>query len=99
MSARASVGSDLSVLSYVRAACDRRERAKLFLQHSEYLSALSRYPRERDWPDVRVLTFRQMIYSEYWYQKRLKSSLYRREASKDKWAVILTGAPHGTVQY
>ena len=43
---------------------------------SEYLSALSRYPRERDWPDVRVLTFRLMIYSSYWYEKRLKSTLY-----------------------
>ena len=50
---------------------------------SEYLSALSRYPRERDWPDVRVVTFRRMIYSDYWYQKRLKSSLY----SKEVWSV------------
>ena len=50
---------------------------------SEYLSALSRYPRERDWPDVRVTTFRQMIYSEYWYEKRLKSSLYRTEGQDD----------------
>ena len=36
----------------------------------------SRYPRERDWPDVRVVTFRRMIYSDYWYEKRLKSTLY-----------------------
>ena len=32
-------------------------------------------PRERDWTDVRAVTFRRMIYSNYWYQKRLKSSL------------------------
>ena len=43
---------------------------------SEYLNALSRYPRERDWPDVRVTTFRRMIYSNYWFKKRLKTTLY-----------------------
>ena len=34
-------------------------------------------PRERDWTDVRAETFRRMIYSNYWYEKRLKSSLNR----------------------
>ena len=43
---------------------------------SEYLSAYLDTPRERDWTDVRAETFRHMIYSDYWYEKRLKSSLY-----------------------
>ena len=48
----------------------------LFLATPNTLVLDSRYPRERDWTDVRVVTFRQMIYSEYWYEKRLKSTLY-----------------------
>ena len=36
----------------------------------------SRYPRERDWTDVRAVTFRPMIYNNYWYQKKQKLALY-----------------------
>ena len=55
----------------VNAWCD------LLLATPNTLVLDSRYPREHDWPDVRVVTFRRMIYSDYWYEKRLKSTLYR----------------------